>query len=175
MRNSIDLRAEFDEWLEDYGFDILLQRAKRRIRCRCRSKNYQGDSSKCRICGGVGWVSRIERHKVRRESAVQIVSRPSMAEQTPLGHKWTDAQMFYMRHDVHPAPGDVIYEVGWKNGKPTNIIQTYRVNDINSMRGDNGRIEFWNAATKADTIASAEMKQILVRSIGATKNYEIVR
>jgi hypothetical protein len=170
---TIDLRAEMDGILDGYGFPVLLQRSGKKIRCVCWSEKYQEADSTCLRCAGQGYVSRIERHQTRRMSAVQIISRPALSQQTPLGKMYVDAQTFYMRHDAHPKAGDMIYEVGWRGHKPTHLIQAYRINDVVSMRGEGGRIEYWSLACRGETM-SRDLKQIVVRSIGPIKNYELI-
>lgn len=169
----MDLRQEFNELLDEFGHYVLLHRTGRKIRCRCWNEKYQEADSNCLICGGTGWVSRIERHKIRRQRAVQVISQPNLNQQTTLGKMWIDAQSFYMHHNVYPKVGDYIYEVGWSGYRPTHLINAYRINDVDGHRGDNGRIEFWSSAGKAETI-NHSFKNILVRSIGPIKNYEII-
>lgn len=175
MKLPINFRHEFNEFLRDYGYDVLLQRSGRKIRCRCWNEKYQEANPECPLCIGTGWVSRMERHTVRRKSAVQTISRPNLSQQTELGKMWIDAQTFYMHYDAHPKVGDYIYEVGWTpSKKPTHIIHVYRINDVFSNRGENGRIEYWTVSAKSETM-NQEIQNILVRSIGPIQNYELVR
>jgi hypothetical protein len=173
MNNHIDFRKEFDEMMGDFGHAVLLHRSGRKIRCRCWSEKYQEADSDCMLCGATGWVSRVERHDVRRDPAVQIVSQPNLNKQTKIGKMWVDAQNFWMKHNVHPQVGDYIYEVGWKGSKPTHLVQAYVINDVRSLRGDHGRIEYWSVSCKGE-IMNKSFKNMLVRSIGRTKNYEML-
>jgi hypothetical protein len=172
----IDLRKEFEELINQYGHYVLLQRTSRHIRCRCFDEVRQEGDASCRVCLGKGWISRIERHKVRYDSATQIVSRPNLNQIGPIGHSWVDARVFYFKHDVHLQVGDIIYEVGWdkKNPqKPTHLIRAFAINDVYAYRGDNGRIEYQVASVRAETV-NTKIRNIVIRSLGPVKNYELV-
>lgn len=173
MKNNIDLRAEFDEFVNDYGYDVLLHRSNKKIRCRCWNEKHQEADSRCPICTGVGWIGRIERHKLTKQSATQIISRPNLNQLTPIGRQWIDAQTLYMRHDSHPQVGDYIYEVGWNQNRPSHLVTAYRINDVTVMRGDNGRVEYTMVSVKSENL-DKKFRNIVVRSIGPIKNYEIV-
>jgi len=175
MKSSIDFRVEFEEFMKDYGYPVLLQRAGRKIRCRCWSEKHQEADSDCPICMGVGWVSRIERHTLRDTSAVQPIARTGMAQMTEVGKMWVDAKTFYMRHDSHPKVGDYIYEVGWTSAqRPSHLMHTYRINDAIAIRGDGGRIEYWAVSGKSET-TNMDKQNIIVRAIGPIQNYELVQ
>jgi hypothetical protein len=174
MSINIDLRKEFDDLMDEYGYPILLHRTGRKIRCRCWNEKYQEAKTKCPICVGTGWVSRIERHTLRDTSAVQTIARTGLGEQTGLGKMWVDAKTFYMRHNSNPKVGDYLYEVGWTSSqKPSHLSHVYRINDIIANRGDNGRIEYWTVSAKSETV-NMEWQNIVVRSIGPIQNYEMI-
>lgn len=174
MKSSINFRNEFDEFMEDYGYPVLLQRAGRKIRCRCWNEKYQEAESKCPICIGSGWVSRIERHTLRHKAA-PVISRSGMLNQAEVGKMWIEGRVFYMRHDSHPRVMDLIYEVGWtESQKPSHLMNTYRINDVVPNRGDNGRIEYWTVSTTSET-TNLDWQNIVVRSIGPIQNYEMVQ
>lgn len=172
----IDLRKHFDEFLRDYGHYVLLQRTSRKIRCRCWDERHKEASPDCRICLGKGWISRIERHRTRYDTAIQVVSRPNLNQLTPVGRNWVDARAFYFAHDVHPKVGDMIFEVGWhpyNPHKPTHLIRAYVINDVYPFRGDRGRIEYYMTSVKAETLQH-KVRNIVVRSLGPVKNYEFI-
>lgn len=169
----IDLRKEFKKVIDQYGHYVLLQRTSRKIRCRCWSEILQEGDVHCKICLGKGRISRIERHKVRFDSAIQIISRPSLNELTPVGRSWIDAKTFYFMHDVGLQVDDVIFEVGWDKNRPTHLIRSYVINDTYDYRGENGRIEYKMASVKAETSRN-NIRNISIRSLGPIKNYEIV-
>ncbi|MNQ37648.1 hypothetical protein D3C85_511990 [compost metagenome] len=173
---NIDLRKEMDGILKEFGHYILLQRTSRKIRCRCWKEITQEADSRCTRCMGKGYISRIERHQTRYDSAIQIVSRPSLNQLMESGRNWVDARVFYFRHDTHPQVGDYIYEVGWAENdsqRPTHLISTYAINDVYAYRGDNGRIEYYIASVKSETTEKAA-RNVVIRSLGPVKNYELV-
>lgn len=184
----INLRKEIHKILDEYGHYVLLQRTSRKIRCICWDEKYQESSIElyikrtkyngeelkgCPRCLGKGWVSRIERHKVRRENASQIINLPNLKKQMNIGQISSDARVFWFMHNVQPKRGDMIYEVGWDRHKPTHLIQSYEISYPEDVRGDNGRIEFWEAVAKEKNVDNG-MKKFTIRQIGPVKNYEIL-
>lgn len=171
---GIDLRSEFQTILNEAGHYVLLQRSKKGLRCRCWNERYQEPESDCPICNGTGRVVRIERHLARRDSGSQVISKPYQVQQTPIGKMAIEAQIFYLKHDTKPQSGDYIYEVGWKNTQPTHLETAYIINDVQAMRGDRGRIEFWAVSVRQET-KDVEYKRIAVRKLGPVKNYEFLK
>ncbi len=169
---AIDLRKEIKKILTENGWPVLLQRTHRQMRCRCFNSVTQEADSKCPYCLGKGWVSTIERHLTRSDGATQIVSNPNLQETTPQGKVWITALNFYFMYNVAPKVGDMIYEVGWMGLKPTNLIAVYEINNILPHRGDRGRIEYYEAATKAVTL-DKDFLHFSIRRIGTKTNYEV--
>lgn len=190
--SSIDLRQEFDRIIEQYGHYVLMQRTSRRIRCVCWDEKVQESSvdiyvqrtkykgkklDTCPRCLGKGWISRIERHKVRRDNASQIIALPNLKKQMNLGQIAQDTRVFFMKWDTVPKKGDMIYEVGWDTlnpKKPTNLIQAFEIQTAEDMRAEGGRTEFYQVTTKEINIDTT-IRGIVIRKLGPVENYEIVR
>lgn len=168
----MDLRREFHKILENYGHDILLQRSSRYIRCSCWNCKYQEPLSSCPKCMGSGRVVRIERHRVRTETATNIITLPGRKQQTPIGQVSQQTRAFFMMHDVHPKVGDVIYEVGWDKDRPTNVLHAFEISYADEKRGKNGRIEFYQVSSKENNTTALDYDNILKRRIGGKINYE---
>lgn len=200
----MDLRHEFDRILDNFGHYVLLQRTSRQVRCICWNEKYQessveqykrltkypGELSGCPRCLGKGWISRIERHKVRRDNASQIIALPQLTKQMDIGQVATEARVFYMRFDAHPKKGDIIFEVGWRGHKPTHIIQCFEIQAAEDLRAgptgelyypiehkpnnpSSGRVEFYQVTTKEITI-DTNIRDIVIRRLGPVANYEFI-
>lgn len=178
----MDLRKEFDKILAEYGFPVILQRTSRKIHCRwvdpvtgkpCWDERAQEGNPKCPICLGSGWVTRVERHMVRRDNASQIVTLPGSTMIAEPGRLWTPANNFYFRHDVHPQVGDLIFEVGWNRNRPVSLIAVHLIQHSEPNRGDRGRIEFYQAATRLVTL-DKQYREGIIRSFGAVPTYTLV-
>lgn len=167
----IDLRKEFDEILEEFGYDVLLQRTNRRIHCKCWNRTSGEGDPECPVCNGTGWVIRIERIRVRREDASQVVTRPSRVQSSPIGKAWTSSAVYYMRYSVAPQVGDIIYEVKWSQNQPVQLVAAYEINDINALIGDGGRVEYYAAYTRLDS-TNLKHQSLQIRKIGPITNYE---
>jgi hypothetical protein len=184
----LDLRQEFDRIIEQYGHHMLMQRTSRAIRCICwdeknqessvnryiQQTKYIGPLNACPRCLGKGWISRIERHKIRRDNASQIIALPLLKKQMPLGQIASDARVFYMRWDSKPKRGDIIYEVGWNGKKPTHLIQAFEIQSPDDLRAEGGRTEFFQVTCKEINI-DAGIRGIAMRQIGPVENYELLR
>lgn len=170
----MDLRKEFDEMITSYGHAVLIQRSSRKIRCDCWNEKYQEALSSCPFCLGQGWVNRIEKHHIRRQTATDIISLPGRTQNTPVGRLLTDTRTFFMKHDVRIKEGDMIYECGWHKDKPTHIITSYEASYIDDMRGDNGRIEFYQVSVREKT-SPLTVDKIRLRRIGPVINYELYK
>lgn len=177
----MDLRREFDQILKDHGYYVILQRTSRKIRCQwvdprtsspCWNERAQEANSKCPQCLGSGWVTRAERHLIRRDNASQVVSLPGVTKQMEPGRIWTPANNFYFRHDAFPQIGDLIFEVGWNGPTPANVVAVHLINHAEPNRGDRGRIEFFSAATRQVTL-DKRYRESIVRRFGAVPLYEL--
>jgi len=172
---GIDLRYEMKHILKEYGHQVLLQRTSRRIRCSCWSELYQEADKSCLLCGGTGWIIRIEKHIARGHDASLAVSKPDRVEDSRIGDIHTAAHVFYFEWNVHPRVKDMIYEVGWdKFGKPVNLIKAHEINNIQMERGDGGRTEFYVAYTKLSTV-NLDMQNIIVQNIRIAPNNRLTR
>lgn len=174
--DSINLREEFEQMLDSFGHFILLQHTSRKLRCRCWNEQLREGDSNCPYCFGRGRVSRIERHKVRYNSAVSEMTRPVLTSLSPVGDIWTDAKAVYFKYDVNVQSGDYVYEVGWSQNnphKPVQLIATYVINDVYEYRGDNGRIEYKFASVRRES-TNMDIQGIVIRSLGPIENYEIM-
>lgn len=169
----ISLRKEIHDIIESTGHYVLLQRTSRKIRCRCWNEKYQEADSACPICLGSGWVSKIERHKIRRQNASQILALPDLIKQVNIGSLATDAMVFFFKHDTAPKKGDIIMEVGWDGNKPTHLIQSFQISSATDMREHHGRIEFFQVVTKEKRIETP-IRAFTVRKMGPVSNFEII-
>lgn len=171
----MDLRKEVNTIIEDTGHYVLLQRRSRFLRCSCWNEKYQEPDNSCPICLGDGRVSRIERHKVRRELATNIITIPNAIQRTEIGRVATDTRLFFMKHDVHPKKGDIIMEVGWDKNKPTHLIAQYEISFADDMREHKGRIEFYQVTAKEISINTSDnIRGFAIRRMGPVLNYEKV-
>lgn len=92
-----------------------------------------------------------------------------MNQSTLQGNTWMAANNIYVRHNVKAKVGDIIYEVGWKGLRPTNLIAVYEINHIQPLRADGGRTEFFRLSVKIDTVGK---RGIIPRIIGGQVFYE---
>ncbi|WP_422661753.1 hypothetical protein ACK8P5_25705 (plasmid) [Paenibacillus sp. EC2-1] len=184
----MDMRLEMDRILKQHGHPVLLQRTSRKLRCICWNEKHQESDlelyisiikpgtipSSCPRCLGTGRVSRIERHTIRRHQSAQALILPQLIQSGSPGLVASDAKVFYMRYDVHPQKGDLIYEVGWDKQRPTHLRQAYVIQSPEDVRLEKGRIEFYHVVAKEANV-DTPMKGFAIRRLGSLQNYEPVR
>jgi len=145
---GIDLRKEFNVLQNAFSMDILYVRATRYIRCRCFSPLYNSGDASCPVCFGNGHLSSIE--KIRG-----IQTKPSSASSsnklriTDVGAVSQSIEQFFLDYQIRPKSRDIIIVVGWdKDGRPADVKRVYEISGINEVRGDDGRVEFYDASVK---------------------------
>ena len=170
----IDLRSKVKKLLDNGSHYVLLQRNSKTIHCYCWNEIAQESNPNCPSCMGTGWVSVIERHRTRYDSAIQIEAKPNLSILGGAGRSWIDALTMYFEHFVYPGIDDFVYEVEWdvhNSKKPVKLLRAYRVNDVFTQRGKDGRIEFYSVSVKAE-ITKTQMRNVIIRNMGAIENYQ---
>jgi hypothetical protein len=145
---DIDLRYYFDQIIDNFGNQVLLQRNNQNMHCSCwnqiekDSTDYINNDSVCPICLGEGKVNVIEKVWCRRMAANFGDDRAVL--RTDLGNWQTNVYKFFFYYDTNPNVHDVIYECTFrKNGEPQYLLGKYRITNTEQMRADDGRIEYW--------------------------------
>ena len=172
---QLDMRAQFAELLNDYGFWVLLQRNSKRIHCTCWNEKYQEGLSTHTPCGGTGWITRIERIQTRRKEAAITVTRPDLTQEASIGRVVTNEFYWYARWDTFPRAGDLLYEVNWDNTnaiRPVSLVKVHSINAVDEYRGDNGMVIYNTIATR-QTTSNLKVENLIIRSIGNMMNYGI--
>lgn len=134
---GIDLRAEIDALLEEFGFYVLLVRTNQKVHCSCWDHIYHSAKPDCPYCAGTGFVTVIEKHKTmqsRHGGTLKMESDNIFVD---------DRVSFYFRYNVAPVTNDIVYVVGWVGETPSGVISAYTIDSSLSYRGDNGRIEYY--------------------------------
>lgn len=155
---NMDLRAEMESLLQEYGHDIVYVRTNKALHCRCWNEQQQSSNPRCTTCFGTGYVVRPEIHRVRSRTASVPLSYPSLLQHEEPVVTDDPAYFFYMKWNSMPAVGDLILDVFWQ-GKVPILTRAYEINFPEPNRGQGGRIEYWRVAAKA-------MSQVDVYALG---------
>ena len=146
--DGIDLRQDMEWIINNEGHFVLLRR-NYQIHCVCYTQQvYKDSNSACPYCLGTGRVNRIERHLGRKLMTLGDKLMIGRQQDTPQGKMLVTAYKFYFQHFVNPQQQDIIYEVSWDSRnpfKPFALIAEYDIIGAIDMRGDRGRIEYWEA------------------------------
>jgi hypothetical protein len=157
MKVNINCREEMEEWIKDYGVYVLYQRTSNFIKCTCVDPLYKAPNPRCTKCNGSGKLIRTEKTKVLMQELYPI-SRKGQYTQSQVGEVYGPQINFYFVHDKPPKVKDIVYVIGWRNGKPEDLINVYEISGYEGQRGENGRIEFYNitANSKPEMMYRAE-------------------
>lgn len=162
--SEIDLRKETEYILNKYGLFVLLRR-NFKIHCSCY-KSVNGDyNSKCSLCGGTGFINRIEKHLARKIIGVSNRTLVQNLNDAEFSRIMVDAYKFYFHYYVNPQIQDLIYVVTWDGDKPSTLVAEYEIVNTDDMRGDNGRIEYWQAYCRSRVIGSKPFKKMNIRRL----------
>lgn len=141
----IDLRAELADILREFGHPVLLVRTRRCTHCTCWDAVRREPDSGCPVCGGTGYIYRLEKYLARQDIGTPVAdSRRGALQQLPIGRMESDLNTFYLPHFARPVTGDYIMLVGWRNGQPVNLYHVYEILHVMAQRGQGGRIEFYS-------------------------------
>jgi len=174
-RSEIDLRAEMSLMLEGNqyyprrGHWVLLRRMDRRQRCTCWNRKGQGEERysldkgkynegelRCPICLGEGWLYEDELHLVRRRIVAPTIGLAGSEQMTDIGWMNVNYIVFYFMYNVAPTRGDKILEIELDDNanpiRPFKITEIYRLSMSEPLRDQNGRIEYWRAASKLEIV-----------------------
>ena len=128
---GIDLRAETDKILEEFGSNVVYAR---RTEMPCTENLDNHDN--CKKCLGPGRVLKFEVRRIRRTAASIPESWPGSNNLKVIGNWQVPAYMYYMRYDSNPQIMDLIID-------GTQIME---VEFVDPLRGDNGRTEYYRVA-----------------------------
>lgn len=140
---KIDARYEVDEIIEANKINILYVRNNIKSRCKCYDELHKDGESKCKVCGGSGLLSSLEKMEVFcNPLSMDDSIRISGQKHTDIGDVTILSQTFYLKHNEKPKTGDKILIVGYdKYGLPTEVKEVCYITIAREVRGINGRVE----------------------------------
>lgn len=142
---KIDLREEFELLQNEFSLSILLIRNNNDTRCKCYDPLHRDGNRDCKMCGGTGKISSIEKINVIHQNA----NKDSNVKLTEIGLSITNTINFYINRKYFPKVQDQILIVGFdKNGLPIDIKKNCTIVSVQEVRGDSGRNEFFQVYAK---------------------------
>lgn len=142
---KIDLRKEFEILQSNFSLSILLIRNNNNTRCKCYDPLHRDGTRKCKICGGTGKISSIEKIDVIHQNA----NKDNNLKLTEVGLSITNTISFYIDRKHFPKVSDQIFIVGFDNhGLPVDIKKSCSIVSVQEIRGDNGRNELFQVYAK---------------------------
>ena len=146
----IDLREVLDNILANFGIDVVLFTRIQGVRC----SRWDGDEhdAQCPVCGGSGWAMRWSKARTVAQSGTDSQFRAWLTGITTMGSSWTPTMVFFFRHTVQLAPGDLIYVVYWNTPSTPMVQDVYEARHVDTMWGDYGRVEYWAVTAVRKTV-----------------------
>lgn len=141
---NIDLRKETETLLKDYGVDILYVRASKYAKCKCYDELFKSGNPKCRLCLGTGKLTVLEK------ATVFYNNNSYYTKQSGVGKYNAMIGEFIFKYDSDVTFNDLILIVGCKNNIIIDVKQVYKVNNVNPVRGNNGRVEYYEVDVLTD-------------------------
>lgn len=142
---KINLRDEFELLQDEFSMSILLIRNNKNTRCKCYNPLHKDGDRKCKICGGTGKISSIEKVDVIHQN----VNSSGFIKMTELGLSVTNTIVLYFNVKSIPKVQDQVLIVGFdKDGIPVDIKRSCTIASVQEVRGDNGRVEFYQTYAK---------------------------
>lgn len=144
----IDFRKEFEYLNKEYGIDMLYIRSNKRIKCRCYNPRTKDGDVNCKICGGTGRVSSVEKIK----GIYQNYDETGFVRNTKIGDSTSNTVIFYFDINTVPTVNDRILLVAFERSIsipiPINISKSMVIISVDPIRGESGRIEVYKCFAK---------------------------
>ena len=172
----MNLRQEFDDILAQYGYNALLVREDKRLRCSCWNEKTQEADRECPVCYGLGWTPVVEKHTIRDMDTSVPETLALLGELASLGQVAVPGRFYYMRHDVQVEPQNLIIEVDWSlTGKPIyNGGGVFEVSHVDTRRFERGEAAYKKVYCKDQPIEK-QIRGVRIVNSNGIKNYEILR
>lgn len=171
-----DLREEFDEILREYGFNVLVVKSDKKLRCSCWDEKRQEADRECPVCFGKGWVPVVEKHTVRSMDTSVPETLTMLGQDTPkIGSVAIPGRLYFTRYNIRLAPTDLIVEVDWTDsGKPIyNGGGIYEVSHVDPKRFNQGRLIYHRTFVKDEPVEK-KIRGIRITNTNGIMNYEIM-
>lgn len=173
----VDLRFEIGSIFDDYGNYALLLRNNNKISCKCVDRLSNSPSDKCQICLGTGYINKAERVRVRSKATSSSDTLPNIVSSTDIGKVGIALRQFFMDYTVRPKRQDLLVLCEWEGINPVldEYTEIYEINNAEPMRGNGGRIEFFQVVAKSDPVNKEIRFQNLQQNAGKITYYITTR
>ena len=156
----IDLRKEFNSILKEYGLRVILLSEDLSTRCSCYDNLHKSGNSSCQSCLGSGVISKARCVNVVYQST--YANPNNYMAMTEVGLSNNSTVTIYCDNSTKPKIKDKIMIVGRDSNNIFNtIVEMCVVMLCNEVRGDNGRIEYYELMCKATPDKIIKMQNIL--------------
>jgi hypothetical protein len=135
----MNIDAEFQLLLLNYGYDVLLIRRNKERKCDCNQNATREIDRNCPKCFGLGYHFIAERHTSRSEDISVPETLPRLTQHTKMGDLNSQSRDYYFLPSVVIEEGDLIIDY-LSNGTEVSIKDSniYVVNHIDRTARING-------------------------------------
>ena len=157
---NINFRKEFDVILKEYGLRVLLLSEDLSTRCSCYDALHRSGNSSCTNCFGSGVLSKAKCVNVVYQST--YANPNNYMSMTEVGLSNNSTVTVFCDNTIKPKIKDKIMIVGRNDNNIFNtVIEMCEVMLCNEVRGDNGRIEYYELMCKAVPEKILKMQEVL--------------
>lgn len=170
----MDLRHEFEQILSQYGYQTLVVRQSKKMRCSCWVEKRQEADRTCPICFGLGWAPIVEKHVTREMDTSVPETLALIVQGASFGGMSVPGRQYYFMPNAQLQEGDLIVEVEWTpQGKPVyRNGGIYEISHIDHNRYEKGENIFKKVYCKDEPVNKCIRGIRIANTYGIT-NYEI--
>ena len=145
----MNLLSKYNQIIEKYGYDVLLVRQDKQRHCSCFDEKTQSASRACPFCYGVGYVTKIEKHKVRDLDTGLPMSLPLLPTGSNFGVMSITSRAYFFKREVEIQENDLIIDVSWNGDIPVYTGNgIYQISHIDPQRFEEGELIFQKVYVK---------------------------
>lgn len=145
----MDLKQKFRDILDEYGYDVLVVRQNKAMRCSCFEEKTQSVDRKCPFCFGIGYVPTITRETIRDKETGIPMSLPLITKSNRYGNLAIGTRAYYFLPEVKLSENDLIIDVDWEGDIPVYVNRgMYAIAHIDPQRFKAGELVFQKVYVK---------------------------
>lgn len=162
---GIDIRQEFEKFIDEHGFYMIFARALKPLHCHCWNSLTREANPTCNACLGTGYKLEYERHKVREVDIAADTLAGAIA-MLATGPQVATTRFFFAKLVSQPYEGMLMIHTQWVNNAPIRAgLTVYEVNDASVLYGKHGAPSFFKIAATSKSDIASRFDDIQISSI----------
>lgn len=169
----MNLREEFDQIIRTYGYNVLVIKQEKKLRCSCWNEKRQEADRECPVCMGIGWNLEVQKHTIRGMDTSVPETYAFMKKTSDFGGLSVPGRQYFFRYNADITQGDLIVDVEWNGEKPVyKNGGIYEISHVTPNRFEKGELIYYSVFVK-DQPVEKTIRGIRLVQINGITNYEI--